>query len=449
MPRLLVAVLVAIPTMGEPAHAQADSLAGLLALAGSVNPSIKAANDLAVAARARVRSAGARPDPMLMLGAINVPVSSLNFSDEDMTMKMVGIGQNLPYPGKLALRRRISELQAVAAEAASDGVRLAVVRDIKTAWYELEYTHAALEVARRNGAILAGVSNVATARYSTGVGMQQEVLRATLEATRLNESANALLEGRAAVAARINELLDRPTETPVPKPLLSPVMLRAAVDSGSSSGFVSRELGATVAGSPLPALAELQTLAVEINPNLRAKAAMVAASKAELELARKEYLPDIDVSLQYGQRSGSMMTPEGDRTPRSDMISAVVSIPIPIQRKNKQSAEVAATRATASSVLSEQRAAQNQIRAEVARLYSDISHQRTLLALFVRAVIPQGRASVAAAMANYQAGRGDLTSLLAAQTAVFDLELGYQRALADFGQKMAELESVVGKELIP
>ena len=51
-------------------------------------------------------------------------------------------------------------------------------------------------------------------------------------------------------------------------------------------------------------------------------------------------------------------------------------------------------------------------------------------------------------MANYQAGRGDLTSLLAAQTAVFDLELGYQRALADFAQKLAELEAVVGKELI-
>lgn len=436
-----------LPAIAARPTATGDSLSILLQMAGAVNPSIKAADDLVVAARARIAPAATRPDPMLMLGAINVPVRSLNFSEEDMTMKMVGIQQNLPYRGKLGLRRRIAELKAVAAEASAVSVRVGVIRDVKTAWYELEYMDAALDVARRTGAVLSDVSNVATARYSSGVGMQQDVLRATLEATRLNETANALLEGKAAATARVNALLDRPTETPIIRPFVSPTLLRAALDSGSSS-FVSRELGASIARSSLPPLAELQTLAMELNPDLRAKAAMVAGSEAELELARKEYLPDIDVSLQYGQRSGYMIAGDGTRTSRSDMLSAVVTIPIPIQRKNKQSAEVAAMRATASSVLSDQRATQNQVRAEVARLYSDITHQRTLLALFVRSVIPQGRASVASAMANYQAGRGDLTSLLAAQTAVFDLELGYQRALADFAQKLAELEAVVGKELI-
>ena len=437
-----------MPDIVTSSRAPDDSLEFFLRLAATTNPSIKAANDLAIAAKARIRSAAARPDPVLMLGVINVPLRSLNFSEDDMTMKMVGIEQNLPYRGKLALRRRIADLQAIAAEASADSVRLAVFRDIKTAWYELEYTNAALDVARRNGAVLAGVSNVATARYAAGAGMQQDVLRATLEATRLNENANLLLEARTAVTARMNEFLDRPTETTVTQPFLSPTLRRAALDTGSSTSFVSRELGARVAGSPLPPLGDLQTLAIELNPDLRARAAMVASSEAEVELARKEYLPDIDVSLQYGQRSGYMTAGDGSRTSRSDMISAIVSIPIPIQRKNKQSAEFAGMRATARSVSSDQRAAQNQIRAQVARLYSDISHQRTLLALFVRAVMPQGRASVAAAMANYQAGRGDLTSLLAAQTAVFDLELGYQRALADFGQKVAELEAVVGKELI-
>ena len=425
-----------------------DSLAAFLVLAGNVNPSVKAARDLASAARARVRPAGARPDPLLMLGAINVPIRSLNFSEDDMTMKMIGIGQNIPYPGKLGLRRRIAELQAVAAEASADSARLGIVRDTKISWYELEYMNAALDVARRKAAVLTGIAGVATARYSTGAGMQQDVLRATLEATRLNESANALVEEKAAITARINEMLDRPTEMQVSKPVVSTALLRAAIDLGSSTRFTSRDLGASVAGSPFPPIAELQALALERNPNLRAKATMVLVSEAELELARKEHLPDIDVSLQYGQRSGYMTAGDGSRTSRSDMISAVVSIPIPIQRKNKQAAEVAATRATASSVLSDQKAAQNQTRAEVARLYSDISHQRTLLALFVKSVIPQGRATVASAMANYQAGRGDLTTLLAAQAAVFDLELGYERALADFAQKVAELEAVVGKELI-
>ncbi len=466
--RLIVVVSTALAvTTGDPANAQVhhvdtrdmpgiptatraadDSLSVLLKLADMSNPSIKAANDLAAAAKARIRPAGTRPDPVLMLGAINVPVRSLNFSEDEMTMKMVGIEQNLPYRGKLRLRRRIAALQAIATEASAQSVRLTVFREIRTAWYELQYTNGALDVASRTASVLAAVSSVATARYSTGVGMQQDVLRSTLEATRLNETVNALREGKVALVAKVNALLDRPTEGQLPNPSVSPALLGAAPDTGSSTSFVSRDLGASIAGSPLPSLTELQALAIELNPESRAKTAMVAAGAAELELARKEYLPDVDVSLQYGQRSGFMTAGDGTRTSRSDMISAVVSIPIPIQRKNRQSAEVAATRATASSAFSEQRATQNQIRAEVTRLYSDITHQRTLLALFVRAVIPQGRASVAAAMASYQAGRGDLASLLNAQTAVFDLELGYQRALADFAQKIAELEAVVGKELI-
>lgn len=437
-----------LPGMVPSSRAVDDSLGDLLKLAAATNPSVNAARDLAVAARKRISVAGARPDPVLMLGAINVPVRSLNFSEEPMTMKMVGIGQNLPYRGKLGLRRRIAELNAIAAEASAVGISVAVARDIKSAWYELAYLNAALDLARRNEAVLSAVSNVATARYSAGVGMQQDVLRATLEATRLNEGANTLVEGRSAAIAKLNELLNRPTETPVMNPRLSARLMQAALDSGHSSRFASRELGASVVGSPLPALADLQALALELNPDLRAKAAMVAASATELELSRKEYLPDIDVQLQYGQRSGYMTAGDGSRTARSDMISAVVSIPIPIQRGNKQSADVAATRATASSVLSDQTASRNRVQAEVARLYSDIGHQRTLLALFVRAVIPQGEASVRAAMANYQAGSGDLTAVLAAQTVVFDLELGYQRALTDFAQKLAELEAVVGKELI-
>ncbi|MEO7366332.1 MAG: TolC family protein, partial [Gemmatimonadaceae bacterium] len=281
-----------------------DSLALMLGLASTANPSILAARDRAIAARSRVRIAGTRPDPFLMIGAVNVPVRSLNFSEADMTMKMVGIRQNLPYPGKLALRVKISALQAIAAEASAESVRLAVFRDVKTAWYELEYTNAALDIARRKAAVLSGVSSVATARYATGGGMQQDVLRATLDATRLNESTNALVEAKAAIVARINELLDRPTETAVMNPVISRKLLGAALDSGALTGFVSRNLGASVGGSPLPTLLELQALAVALNPGLRAKGAMAAAANTELELARKEHLPDIDVSLQYGQRSG-------------------------------------------------------------------------------------------------------------------------------------------------
>jgi outer membrane protein TolC len=131
------------------------------------------------------------------------------------------------------------------------------------------------------------------------------------------------------------------------------------------------------------------------------------------------------------------------------MISAVVTIPIPLQRGRKQNAGVVASEADLSALEAEQREAENTARAEVARLYSDVAHSRTQLALYVKAIIPQGQATLASATASYQSGGGDLLPVLNAQTTLFELETSYHRALTDFAQKIAELDAVAGMETIP
>jgi cobalt-zinc-cadmium efflux system outer membrane protein len=447
------AVLILIGSAGSQQPAtdrQANAtLASLIELAQSANPSIAAARNRVAAARARIRPAGARPDPMLMLGAINVPVRNLSFTDEDMTMKMVGIEQNLPYPGKLGLRRKVAELEADAAAATAESVRLGVVRDVKNVYYELSYIDAALSVAERNSSLLIDIARLANGRYSAGVGMQPDVLRATLEATRLNDGANSLREERRAMLAKLNGLVARASETPIDAPSIPQPLVRAAVSASADIRFASQDLGASVTGSTLPSLAELQSLAVRTNPVVRARAAMVAVGNAEVALARKEFLPDVDLSIQYGQRSGSAIMASGERVSRSDMISALVTIPIPLQRARKQNASVAASEADLSALEAEQRDAENTAQAEVARLYSDIAHSRTQLALYVKAIIPQGQATLASSTASYQSGVGDLLPVLTAQTTLFELETSYHRALTDFAQKIAELEAVVGKELLP
>ncbi len=414
------------------------SLPALIQSADTASPAIRSASAKAAAARARVRLAGARADPMLMIGVINVPVNTLSLREDEMTMKMVGIDQNLPYPGKLGLRQKAAAFQADAAAASAEGVQVTVRRDVKIAYYELSYIDAALVVLEQSNSVLNDIVRVANARYSAGTGMQQDVLRARLDAARLNESANSLREQRGAVLSRLNGMLNRQGVSPVDHPSIPPSIVGAAVAASSDIRFSSNTLGASAIGSPLPSLSELQALALQMSPSLRSRAAMIASANAELALARKDHLPDVDVSLQYGQR-----------TARPDMVSAVLSIPIPIQRSRKQNIAVAAGRSDLGALEAEQRDAENAVRSEVARLYSDITHSRTQLALYVKAIIPQGRATLASATAGYQSGPGDLIPVLNARTSLFELESGYHRAMTDFAQKIAELEAVIGKELLP
>ena len=109
------------------------------------SPGIRAARDRVEAARAAVGPAGALPDPMLAVGITNLPVSDPGFSDF-MTMKMVGIGQTLPYPGKLALRRRAATAEIGAADADLAAARLKVEAEVKQAYYELAFYDQALAI---------------------------------------------------------------------------------------------------------------------------------------------------------------------------------------------------------------------------------------------------------------------------------------------------------------
>ena len=104
------------------------------------------------AARSRVSPAGALDDPMLEVGVLNYPVESRSFKTEDMTMKMIGFAQRLPYPGKRALRRDVAEKEALAVESNLQELVNRVRRDVKVAYFDLGFIDESLRLAERTGA---------------------------------------------------------------------------------------------------------------------------------------------------------------------------------------------------------------------------------------------------------------------------------------------------------
>lgn len=426
------------PSQSVDATGVSADLEKLVRHALAASPRIEAAAARAEAARLRVAPAGARPDPMLMAGVQNFPVTEPGFADF-MTMKVVGVGQTIPYPGKLSLRTRAAESELEAALGELDEAHLEVVAVVKRAYYDLAYLDRALEITGRNQRLLTDFMKVSEARYGIGMGGQEDVLRVRIEAARLGEEAVRLIEQRRATLAALNAALDRASGTPVDNPGIPRRVARAAVaDSASDIRFTSVLLGARAADSPLPPLEALQAAAVRQNPLLRAHEAIIASQTVRMELARKEHLPDFDISLSYGQRDGF-----------SDMVTAMVSVPIPLQKGRKQDHLVARARSELAALEAEHQQRANALQAEVARLYTDLERDRAQLALYVKAILPQGRAALTSATAGYQVGRTDFLSLLDSQATLFNYETSYFRALSNFAKTLAGLEQVVGGEIIP
>jgi len=385
---------------------------------------------------------------MLMAGIENLPLGAMNepsmgsagpsVPGEPMTMKMIGVSQTVPYPGKLGLRRRAAEREVDAARASADASGLAIARDVRTAFFELAYIDRALVIVERNRTVLGDVIQVTEAHYASGTGGQQDVLKARVEAARLGETASSLLEERRATSAELNATLNRDDTTSISFAAVPDRIARAAIAADPNRvRFAAQTLGARALDSPFPLLAELQDLAVRQNPTLRESEANIAAQAARVELARKASQPDFDVSLRYGQRNQ-----------RPDMITAEVSIPLPIHKRARQDQELEAARAELSAMESDRRARINSVRSQVARLVSQLERGRTQLAIYTKAILPQGGAAATAALASYQSGKADLLTALDNQNTLFTYEIEYYRSLSDFAKNLAELERIVGSEIL-
>jgi len=429
-------VFALVITAWAPQERPPEPLEALIQQAMAHNPRLAAAEARVRAAQARVAPAGALPDPVLSLGLNNFPVWDPGFG-EPMTMKTVGVSQRLTYAGKRSLAVEAATWGASEAAAALDDLRLEVTAEVRKAYFELAFLDQASDVVARHVEVLSSLVLTSDARYGVGASGQEDVLHAQAEVSALASQAAMLVERRHAVLAGLNQLLDRPVDAPVDGPAIGERVVSAVARRPEDVRFVSFDLGARAADSPLPPLEVLLESAEARSPTISLHRSGIEAQRARVDLARRAHLPDFDVALTYGQRGG-----------RPDMVGLSVAMPIPVNRGARQGAWISEAEEELVALRAEHRDHVNGLRARVAAVYADLERDRTHLALLSAGMLPQGAAALSAATAGYQVSRTDFTTVLANQATLFQYETSFQRTLADFAKNLAELERWVGEEIL-
>lgn len=437
----VIAALLLISPAGAAAW-QATSLDGLLAEADTASPEIVAARRLAEAAAARVPQAGALPDPMLGVGLMNVPVANPGLGRDMMTMMQVQISSTLPWPGKLGLKEEVALLDAKAEDFEVERVRDRIAAEVQTAYYRIYFIDRALTITGRNETLVGDFAQLTATRYGVGSGAQSDVLKAQVERTRLADQMVTLGEQRESELARLNALLGRPTETPLPTTEL-PAEVRVAALPPEPDGprFASTALDDVISGArpddSFPPTAELQARALEQNPMIQAHVRRVAAQEQALELARTATLPDFNVTAGYSFRNGF-----------GDFLNVMVSAPLPIFSGRKQSQGVVEQTAVLDDHRARHHAMVNELNAEIASLAAELRRTRDQLVLLDDGILPQARAGLESSTSAYRVGRVDFLTLLDAQVTLYRHELDYHRLLTDFAENLAALERAVGTEVL-
>ena len=422
--------------LGPVSAGQAQELDTLMALARRSSPSVSAAEARVRAASAGVSPAAALPDPMLMGGVVNLPLGSPGFREE-MTMRMLGVEQTLPFPGKRGLRRKAAEHEMEAAEAELEDARRHAARDVASAYFEAVLADTLARLVERQHGLLLALERAAHAAYAAGRGGQDEPLRAQTELVRLSADVAGLHVERIRAVARVNALLGRSSLVPVVTAGYPDRMRRAALVETGEVRFADTTLGARALGSPLPRAESLQSAVLTSSPMISAHLAELAAQSARVELARRDARPDPTLSLQYGQRSGM-----------ADMISATVSLPVALWRGRKQGQVTAVELATLSALEHEHHRMAAELEAEVLDLVQTAEMHRTRLALYHAGVLPRARAAAEAALAGYRNGRTSFQVVLDSFMSLYTYEESVLRLLTEFAKTVVALEALTGREVV-
>jgi outer membrane protein TolC len=411
-------LLTSNAALGAGEEAADAPLRELLAEVSRNNPDIRVAQRELDAARNRISPAGALDDPMLELGVINLPAQSRSFSAEDMTMKMIGLTQRLPSLGKRALRREVAEKEADAVAHNYREVSNRAVRSVKIAYADLGLVDESARLTEKNRRILEQFLAIAEARYAVGQGSQADVLKAQTQLSRMADELIKLGRERPMLEAELNRAIGRASE---PRPIAPPVPR-------------AREVTLR--------LDELREAALAHRPQLLAQQNLVERGAKAIDLARKDYYPDVDLRLSYGQRDNTTTDMR-----REDMISFTVAINLPIWGGSKREPRIAEAEAMREQARRMYEAQASEIitmlRQQVATAEQSLKSAR----LYETGILPQARLAVEASIAAYNVNRVDFFTLLDNQMTVFNYEIAYAATLTSQNKALAEIEFVTGKTL--
>ena len=395
------------------AQEEAWRLDNLLKLALERNPKIRAAGLEAEASSFRVPQAKSLPDPMVGFSLKNMGIPEFTLGKEVMSGLGLSFSQAIPFPGKLRLQGEIAQKAFEREKEVRNSVVLGVLREVKTAYFELFGLQRSIAILHEQKAVLQKALELTETKYSVGSGAQSDVLKAKVEVSRMDEMITPMAGMIESLRARINLLLDFPPDRPSGTP----------EDQGVESLALSLEA--------------IKSAAAEKSPMVKEARLMVEEDETMVSLARKELRPNFVVEGGWEFKG---------RLP--GMYEVMVGFEIPLYARTKQAKMVEESLARLQSSKSAVTSVKNDLTAMVTEEYLKARSAESLIKLYKEKIIPQASLTVESSLASYQVNKTDFLALLADINTYFSTQIAYYRELVGLWSSIARLEEYAAQEIV-
>jgi len=409
---LALAALVLLFTRNGTAAAEAE---GSLELQSLIDEALKNNRELLVAesrwraATYRVPQARSLPDPMVMVGYQNEGWDEYTFGRMEGAQWMYSLSQMFPFPGKRGLKGEMAERDAESIEASNRALRLRTVSTVKELYYDLFRTYKDIDLVHDRTSLFSRIEAAAVARYSSGMAPQQEVLMAQTEKYMLLERETMLKQKLQSLETMLNAAVGRNVTSPLGRPSEpAPTAFSYSLD-------------------------EISAIATERAPEIRSRARMTASADARVNMARKEYFPDMTLAASVFKRTGEF----------EDMWSLTATFNIPLYFGTKGQAVLEA-RSLSSEATHELEAGRLMVASSIRDNFSMLTAAEKLMELYKQGLIPKTYQDVESAMAGYSAGRVEAITVITRLKALLDYETLYWAQFVEREKAIARIEAVAG-----
>lgn len=358
---------------------------------------------------------GQLPDPKFKAGIFNLPLDSFEFDREPTTQLRFGLQQAFPRGQTLHFKQQRAEWQSLVEQAKAENTRRLVLRDVRSRYLELYYQIQAEQVVEETRTLFAQLVDITQAHYASGRASQQDVLRAALELSRLDDRATRIRNEEDKNRANLMQWIGASARQPV-------------------AAFFP----------DLPELPEQQEIqsALQDHPAIRAESARIESFNQGVQIAREQYKPGWSAGLEYRKRFGN--NPGGDE--RADMLAAMVTVDLPLFTGKRQDRRLAAS-------VQQSEAARltraDRLRELSSMLDSDYATWQRLgerTNLYQSHLLQESSANTTASLNAYQAGVTEFTTLMRARITDLDVRLEALRIRVDRAKTQARLLYLAGEK---
>lgn len=357
------------------------------------------------AASAMAESAYQLPDPKFSLKMANLPTDTLDFNQEAMTQIVAGVSQMYPRGDSRRLKRLQLQQQSARQPLLRAERQAQLKLTVTQLWLDAYQARQSVKLIEQDRALFDQLEDISLASYSSALDRtrQQDLIKAQLENTRIEDRLTRLLQKQDMAEQKLLEWL-------------LPSAGNFASGTNQYSDYAAdlpqlQSLYAELWQGELISDSELASYLVR-HPSVQKLDQNIAVATTAVQLAEQKYKPEWGVNASYGYRGDDM-----NGRDRADLVSAGVTVSLPLFSSTRQDKEVEAANASKEKIRTDRSLMIRQMMASFKSAHSQLQRLEQRQQLFDRKLTPQIQQQAQAALNAYESDNGSFTEVVRARIA--------------------------------